>query len=305
MTEQQMDIEALKEANRYMGTFAWPTMVLGLTACTLYFAMPFLVFSGLVPFLLAAPLMIILTYTSYTALHEAAHVSISGSHKGLRWINEWVGYASGLVMGVPLTAHRYEHLTHHRHTNDADADPDFVLSGLTQSPLSAVKSAGRAIGENYRHYMSKQWAQGQGKQNRAFCLEIVASITVRLAIVLLTDPGVTIALFLIAGIGGTVLLGFFFAYLVHYPYKDVGRYVDTATIVASGRLNTAITWLWLFQNYHSIHHLFPRVPFYQYRKVFESIEPIMFARGAPVYRLSLSGLEQQSTYSQHGKLGSK
>ncbi|MEP6390670.1 MAG: fatty acid desaturase [Halioglobus sp.] len=297
MTEQEMDVEALKEAQQYMGSFAWPTMILGLAASTLYFAMPFLVYSGLVPFLLAAPLMVVLTYASYTALHEAAHVSISGSHQRWRWINEWVGYLSGLVMGIPLTAHRFEHLTHHRHTNDAELDPDFALSGLTQSPASAVRSAGRAIFENYRHYMNKQWAQGREKQNRTFCLEIAASIAIRVAVVLLTDPGVTIALFLIAGIGGTILLGFLFAYLVHYPYEDVGRYVDTATIVAGGRMNTVITWLWLFQNYHSIHHLFPRVPFYQYRKVFESIEPIMLARGAPVYRLSASGLQQQHAYS--------
>ena len=297
MTEQQMDTEALKEARRYMGAFALPTAILGLAASTLFFTIPFLVSFGVMPFILAAPLMVVLTYASYTAPHEAAHVSISGSHQGRRWINEWVGYASGLVMGVPLTAHRYEHLTHHRHTNDADADPDFVLSGLTQSTLNAVRSAGSAIVENYRYYMKTQWARANGSQNRKFCLEIAASITIRVAIVLLTDPGVTIALFLIAGIGGTVLLGFLFAYLVHYPYKDVGRYVDTATIVASGRLNTAMTWLWLFQNYHSIHHLFPRVPFYQYRKIFEAIEPIMLARGAPVYRLSLSGLQQQHAYS--------
>ena len=293
MTEQEMDTLALQEAQQYMGSFAWPTIILGLTASTLYFALPFLVSSGLVPFLVAAPLMGVLTYVSYTALHEAAHVSISGSHQRWRWINEWVGYISGLVLCVPLTAHRYEHLTHHRHTNDAHTDPDFALSGLTQSPVSAVRSAGKAIWENYRHYLNKHWAQGRGKQNEAFCLEIAASIAIRVAIVLLTDPGITIALFLLAGIGGTVLLGFLFAYLVHYPYKDVGRYVDTATIVASGRANTVITWLWLFQNYHSIHHLFPRVPFYQYRKIFESIEPIMLARGAPVYQLSTSGLQRQ------------
>jgi len=255
--------------------------------------MPFLVFHDLVSFFLAAPLMVVMTYVSYTGLHEAVHVSISGSHQRFRWVNEWVGYASALVMGIPLTAHRYEHLTHHRHTNDEHADPDFALSGLTQSPLGAVKSAATAVMANYQQYMSKQWQKGAGKQNRAFCLEIVASILIRVVIVLLTDPGVTIALFLIAGVGGTVLLGFLFAYLVHYPYEEVGRYVDTATIVANGRINTAITWLWLFQNYHSIHHLFPRVPFYRYREIFESIESTMLARGAPVYRLGFTGLQQK------------
>lgn len=293
MTEQELDIAALEEAKPYMGEFAWPTVILGLTACTLYFTMPFMVAAGMVPFWLAALLMIVLTYAAYTGLHESVHGTVSGSQPQLRWVNEWLGYSSALVMGIPLTAHRHEHLAHHRHTNEPDADPDFGFSTLTESPLGAVRSAGRAIFQNYQYYMNSRWAQDKGSQNRTFCLEIAAAVSIRVAIVMLTDPGVTIALFLIAGIGGTVLLVFLFAYLVHYPYKDVGRYANTSTIIAGGALNPVITWLWLFQNYHSIHHLFPRVPFYHYRRIFDAIEPIMLARGAPVYRLGLGGLRRQ------------
>jgi beta-carotene hydroxylase len=81
--------------------------------------------------------------------------------------------------------------------------------------------------------------------------------------------------------------------LVHHPYKEVGRYVDTSTIIAPRPINSALTWAWLFQNYHSIHHLFPRVPFYQYRELFEAIEPIMLERGAPIFKLGLQGLERR------------
>ena len=81
---------------------------------------------------------------------------------------------------------------------------------------------------------------------------------------------------------------------MHNSYQEVGRYVDTSTIVVAGPVNGVMTWLWLFQNYHSIHHLFPRVPFYRYRELFDAIEPIMLARGAPIYRLGLSGLERRA-----------
>ncbi|MEP1470065.1 MAG: fatty acid desaturase [Halieaceae bacterium] len=293
MTEKDLDGAAMDAAKQYMGGFAWPTVVLGLFAAVLYFALPFFVSAGFVSFWVAAPVMAVLTYVAYTGLHESVHGSISGSQQSLRWVNEFVGYTCGLVLGIPMTAHRHEHLAHHRHTNDPGADPDFVLSGLTDSPASAVKSAMQAIMENYRYYLKKRWPEGKASQNRAFCLEIVASISVRVAVLMLTDPGITIALFILAGIGGTVLLGFLFAYLVHYPYEDEGRYVDTATIVANGPFNAVMTNLWLYQNYHSIHHLFPRVPFFHYRKLFETIEPIMGARGAPVYRLGLSGLKLQ------------
>ena len=294
MTEQELDVKALEAAKRHMGEFAWLTAILGLTAAGLYFALPFLVATGMVPFLAAAPAMAVLTYLAYTALHEAAHGSVSGSHQGLRWINELVGYVSGLVLGVPLTAHRHEHLAHHRHTNDPDADPDFLLSDLTRSPLAAVRAAAKGIFQNYRYYLKHRWSLGNASQNRAFCLEILAIVGVRLAIMLLTDPVAALALFLIGGLGGTIILGFLFANLVHNPYQDVGRYVDTSTIVAPGPVNGVMTWLWLFQNYHSIHHLFPRVPFYRYREIFDEIEPIMLARGAPIYRLGLSGLERRA-----------
>ena len=293
MTEQELDVLALEQAKRHMGEFAWLTVLLGVAASGLFFALPFMVAAGMVSFLAAAPAMAILTYVAYTAMHEAAHGSVSGSKQNLRWVNELVGYLSGLVLGVPLTAHRHEHLAHHRHTNDPEADPDFALSDLTRSPFAAVKAAAQGIIQNYRYYMQQRWELGNASQNRNFCLEVAAIFGVRVAIVLMTDPVTALALFLIGGLGGTVLLGFLFAYLVHYPYKDIGRYANTSTIVVGGPLSSAITWLWLFQNYHAIHHLFPRVPFYHYRRIFDAIAPIMLTRGAPVYRLGLGGLQRQ------------
>ena len=55
--------------------------------------------------------------------------------------------------------------------------------------------------------------------------------------------------------------------------------------------------LWGFQNYHSIHHLFPRVPFYTYRAVFEKIEPVMLTKEGPIYHLGFSGLQQKEAAS--------
>ncbi|MGY8889158.1 MAG: fatty acid desaturase [Pseudomonadales bacterium] len=38
-------------------------------------------------------------------------------------------------------------------------------------------------------------------------------------------------------------------------------------------------------NYHCIHHLFPKVPLYHYKKLFNEIEPGMAERGAPIIRM--------------------
>ena len=85
-----------------------------------------------------------------------------------------------------------------------------------------------------------------------------------------------------------MLLLTLFAWLVHRPYDVVGRYRDTSTIIFPKPIDGLLSWLWLFQNYHSIHHLFPGVPFYRYRDVFADVEDIMLANGAPIMRVGRS-----------------
>ena len=39
----------------------------------------------------------------------------------------------------------------------------------------------------------------------------------------------------------------------------------------------------LFQNFHLIHHLFPRVPFYLYPNAFHDLKPVLDQEGAHIY----------------------
>ncbi len=39
----------------------------------------------------------------------------------------------------------------------------------------------------------------------------------------------------------------------------------------------------MFQNFHLIHHLFPRVPFYNYPKAFRSLKPVLDQEQAHIY----------------------
>ena len=287
---ENLDLLALEAAKHRMGEFAWPTVVLGVIATGGYVAIPFLVAASVLPLWLAMPLMILLAYASYTVLHEAVHGSISGSKKSLRWLNELLGYMAGFVLFIPMTAHRHAHLAHHRHANDAESDPDHVVAGMTASPLAALRAGERALRSQYVYYMSKRWASGQEGQNLRFCLEVAASVLLRIAIILLTNAPLTLLLFAVAGIGGTLLTMYLFAYIVHVPHDKIGRYEDTSTILVDGPLGKCVTVLWLFQNYHSIHHLFPRVPFYHYARLFDEIRPVLVSKGAPIYRLGMGGM---------------
>ncbi len=205
-----LDQQAIASARQYMGVVAWPTIVLGLVLGASYFATVIMALTGDLSLWLAVPMVAVLTYLNYTILHESVHGSISGNRQSLRWLNKAMGYMAAWILMIPLTAHRYEHIAHHRHTNDEATDPDFHIGQMRGSLPAAV------------------------------------------------------------------------------------RYVDTSIILLPRVLHTPLTWLWMFQNYHSIHHLFPRMPFYKYATLYEEIEDVMMAKGAPIYRVTVRGLEPSS-----------
>ena len=286
-----LDQQALEAAKQYMGRVAWPTVILGLVISISYVAIPALVATGVVSLALAVPLMAFLTYAAYTVMHDAVHGSNNGSHKPLRWLNEALVYAMGWILMIPLTAHRHEHLAHHRNTNKPDADPDFVVANMAKSPLHAARAAVDIMVGQYTYYRGNRWGKGPRKQDVFLCIEVCAALLPRLAFVAAGFWLEGLALFVLASVAGVALLMFLFAYIVHTPHQSTGRYVDTSTFVANGVLGTIVTALWGFQNYHSIHHLFPRVPFYTYRSLFGQIEEVMIARGAPIYQLSFKGIQ--------------
>ena len=161
---------------------------------------------------------------------------------------------------------------------------------MNRSPLHAARAAIRMYTGQFSYYFRNRWNRGPRAQNVYLCLEMIAAFAPRLAFLAAGFWVEGLTLFVFAWILGVVALQFLFAYIVHTPHETVGRYVDTSTIVIGGVTGRLLTLLWGYQNYHSIHHLFPRIPFYRYRRLFEEIEPVMVAKGAPIYHLGVTDL---------------
>ena len=136
-----LDRKALACARRHMTSVAWPTVILGLGVTAAYLATVGAVLAGVLSLWFAVPLVATLTYASYTVAHDAVHGSISGNHRSLRWLNRALGYMMAWLLMIPLTAHRYEHMDHHRHTNDPEKDPDYPVAGMRNSVVGAAKAA--------------------------------------------------------------------------------------------------------------------------------------------------------------------
>ena len=285
-----LDKQALASARQYMGEVAWPTIVLGLALGVSYVVTVVLALAGVLSLFVAVPVVAILTYLNYTILHESAHGSISGNRQSLHWINEALGYMAAWILMLPLTAHRHEHMAHHRHTNDAVRDPDYHVGRMCSSIPAAVRAVLQAYASQFSYYAQNRWTKNASRQNLYLSLEVAAALIPRLAVLLAGYWIEGLALFVLAWLIGAAAVLYLFAYAVHQPPRQEGRYVNTSTILLAGPLHSLVTSLWMFQNYHSIHHLFPRVPFYRYGQLYEKIAGVMAAKGAPVYRLTLHGL---------------
>ena len=288
MTDDPRTLErdAMRQAKAAMGETAWPTILLALAIAISYGLNFAAVASGQLGYVAGFFVSGILVYASYTILHETVHSNVSGFGQPTRWYNEALGYAAGFIMAIPLTIHRVNHLTHHRTTNDPENDPDMVMA-IEGRPglISLFVVSLRSIVKQYTFFLGPAWPTTTKRDRVLTGAEIAVSVGVRVAVALAGYPMEVLVLTVLANLLGNFIIVALFAVAVHHPNTGRGRYVDTSTIILPAWINGPVTWLWLFQNYHSIHHLFPRVPFYRYRAVFERIADIMAARGAPIYRI--------------------
>lgn len=275
-------------ARGYMGKVAWPTVILAITVLGSYIATLITAISGQLPIFPAFLLAAFLTYMVYTVLHDAVHGSINGKNKSLCWLNDGLGYLAGQMMFISFKAHQKEHLAHHRNTNVKGADPDLVLED--DNLFSLLKGTLLILPMQYKYYLANHWKAAPSRDKLIFATEIIVMVGWRLALVLAGYWWIALSLTLLSvGVGVFALL-ILFVWLVHRSFHETKRYKNTNTLIMPGWLDGPITWLWLYQNYHSVHHLFPRVPFYHYKALFKKIEDVMIANDAPIIRLGKSSI---------------
>lgn len=280
----KIDQRALEVARQYMGKFQRPTLMLSIAGVGTYLIIAYAVGMGMLPAVVGALLLGPIGIALYVPFHEAVHRSISGRNRSLRWLNWFIGIIHGNLLGVPYVAHREGHLAHHTKTNEAGFDPDL------ESFYGRNVFAGAAVGAfvQYAFYLRERWTTESLGNRLAFIAETVGIVATRLVFALLTDFFTMATLMILGPFMTYLILGLVFNNLVHPEPNRVGRYVDTTNYGVAhlprwqGRL---VTWTWFYQNYHGIHHLFPKVPFYRLEKVYLEIEDVLDVRGGKTIEL--------------------
>ncbi len=276
---EMTDTEITKAATKYMGKPALMTAAVAFGAVFCWAVLFLLATVDIVSLWVALPIVSYLVYVTYTPFHEAVHNNIAGTNRSLRWLNELTGYVVANVLGVSFTMHKYAHMAHHRHTNVAGEDPDRVYTGRHLYDL--FTSGSKMLLNEYRDYFTNAFPRASFREKATVVLELTATVGWRVWLGFYF-PLEVFVLGVVANVLGVTLLGYIFAWIVHTPFNQTERFKDTSTILLPKLVHGPVTVLWLWQNYHSIHHLFPKVPFFQYRKLFEDIRYGMEERGAPI-----------------------
>tara|TARA_R110002167_G_scaffold184228_1_gene384711 strand:- start:21 stop:857 length:837 start_codon:yes stop_codon:yes gene_type:complete len=264
--DKTLDIAALAISKKHSGKIAVPTIILSVLTIFLYSIVLFLFASNFLSPLLTVPLLAVLTFISYTPMHEAVHGNVGGKNKRFKWMDKAVGHLMAPIIAIPYTSHQKEHFTHHVHTNK-DKDPDVHIKNWFNSPKHFFMGSLRIIKTQNTFVM-----------NNFTRVEIFISLGWRLLFVLYTGL-MSIPVLFLGWFFGAFLTLYLLSYLPHRPYKETARYKNTNIRLFP------IQWVenLMFQhNLHAVHHLFPMIPFYNYRKVFQKIEPTMRIKKTPI-----------------------
>lgn len=246
--------------------------------------------------------LVVTAYASFTVLHEAGHGNIFQANHRLKKLEPYIGWLSCLPLLVfPYRVFKVIHDRHHAFTNNPDLDPDYY---------GEINSWGQALQHSlmipYHYYrMCAVVLQDEPEVKAALrnTHYYLATMLLLFGAAVVWGFGVELALYVIAPATLTlVILTFFFDYIPHQPHRSLDRHRNT-------RVFTGFWYniLLLGQNFHLIHHMFPRLPWYQYRRVFHVIEDELIKRQAPIENLHAKGYPALfesnggSSYLNHGQ----
>ena len=268
----EKDIQSVWKS--YSGKVAWPTAILAFLCLGTFTGMSAGYALGFVPLWAAMLTNTIVGYVIFTPLHEASHSNI-GTRKGsFKWLDSFIGWISGAVLFAPFVAFKVLHLRHHSNTNNPDADPDHWMA--TSNPLLLVLRGLTIMPRYYYHFFTYPDKQARDKMPATF-LGIIALASIYFAWAFFTSAWHPLLLWVIPAMLSFMVLAIVFDWLPHYPHRSRDRFHNTRVI--PGRI---LNGMLLGQNYHLIHHLYPTVPFYSYRPVFEQSREFLEKKGAPI-----------------------
>lgn len=279
MEPQLTDHDLAKQLMLYTGKVAWPTIFL-FGICFISFIM-FSILGAMhvIPLWIVMICNTILAYLLFTPLHEAGHRNIKGKQRHLKWLEDGIGWASGLVLMAPFPMFRYLHNVHHKHTNDPINDPDFWVASQNYVMLF-VKCMTIYFDYLYHYVRAIPELMSKKKSRKEFLISAISFIIIETCIVWTgISYGWVYPLFIwvFPGLLALAVLAFAFDWLPHHPHAIRQKYLDTRIILKPG-----LTTLLVSQNMHLIHHLYSGIPYYHYGNAYRILKDQLKEKGSRI-----------------------
>lgn len=288
VTEEKLQNDQISSSNiarKLAKGIAWPTIDMFIVSISMFLTAFFGAIWGYIPLWGSAIINTVALYILFTPLHEAVHGAISGTHQNLRWLNTLIGRISGFFMVIDFAAYKEFHLRHHRHTNDPNRDPEYFLKA--NNKLSGfMRSMFMIHYFQYLFFKEARWHLNK-PGNATRIMKTIGFYTVLFALwALMYSRGYLpelLILWILPSYLATGILLFLFAHLPHTDSQE--QYKDTSLIQFPSRFAKLGEWLMMQQNYHLIHHIMPKLPFYQYKSAYYQLKDELENQNTPVKKI--------------------
>lgn len=229
-----------------------------------------LVVTGMVPPLVSFVVGLVASNLSFTIWHECVHNTVSTSRR----VNTALGFVTSVLMVYPgYFSQRRDHLLHHKYQGDPEKDPVYPrvqgsLWGFPYRLVRAALSGGDHAGDEFAPTSRESATERAG-----YALCAVAGVA-------LIATGNAVPLFAAFLLPRGVMIfvhAFYVCYLPHH--EDGPRLYQTYRIVLRNPLTRYLT---LYHSYHGLHHLWPTIPWHQYRRTFLQRREELAARGCEI-----------------------
>ncbi len=200
-------------------------------------------------------------YLVFSIMHESLHRNVSSNLQ----LNELFGRISLALMipASPLEIARWAHFQHHRFTS-SEQDPDRFIQDAKwwQIPLRWPN-----FDMHYLYSFLRNGGKEKKRHARILTAQLLVFVTVIATLTYLGYGMEVLFLWFLASRIALFLVAVVFVFLPHYPANITAQENEyQATTIRQG-WEWLLTPLFVYQNYHLIHHLYPTVPFYNYIKI--------------------------------------
>ncbi|OJJ21272.1 hypothetical protein BKI52_11960 [marine bacterium AO1-C] len=294
MQEQLLSSKTTKSTDSFTGVVAIPTIFLFVLFAVGYVLNTMAFLLQMWPNWAYSLIGAILAYGMFTVVHEASHGNISGGNKQFKRLETALGWMAGFFLFFPYSAFVVIHLKHHAHTNDPEHDPDGYVKG--NNFFSVFMRCITLVGHYYVASLGQEGSQdvAMKRTQTATWLFIVTQLIIMGLAIFLGYGWAYLYIIAIPALVAAPFLGFFFDWLPHYPHDNMGKYHNTRIITIPG-----MEWVSLFQSFHLIHHLYPRVPFYKYKQKFKTIETLLRQQKSPIEGLNTPDLNLMASVNTY------